>query len=401
MGLNLPELSLDLCPGIDNFKTISEFFTEISTIQNVTDKNSKLQDYVQRLEDEMKKIDAFKRELPLCMLLLNDAIVKLKEEAMRRTESKVLVEMEEFIPLKGKFDEDKRVKSGNEINDKKNWMSSAQLWSTSTNYDPPNIQQDSITQLKQRSEEEDGSASSENPCKYRNRGGAFMPFKENSSIQTKVVMKEDKNEVPTVLPVPGLSLMPPMAELVLKNANSKSNDVLKARSSSFLLTSQTKIHTKPQQQQQQQQHGFRKQRRCWSQELHRCFVNALQQLGGTQVATPKQIRELMQVDGLTNDEVKSHLQKYRLHIRKLPDHNATAAANNVCNKQDQSGNMSKPKNSQSNSPKGPFHIDGSATKDMSTTRGSGDSIEEDEDDKSDGHSWKGSCRFPINPPSFL
>lgn len=26
------------------------------------------------------------------------------------------------------------------------------------------------------------------------------------------------------------------------------------------------------------------------------------------VATPKQIRELMQVDGLTNDEVKSHLQ---------------------------------------------------------------------------------------------
>jgi hypothetical protein len=28
----------------------------------------------------------------------------------------------------------------------------------------------------------------------------------------------------------------------------------------------------------------------------------------TAVATPKQIRELMKVDGLTNDEVKSHLQ---------------------------------------------------------------------------------------------
>ena len=26
------------------------------------------------------------------------------------------------------------------------------------------------------------------------------------------------------------------------------------------------------------------------------------------VATPKQIREMMKVDGLTNDEVKSHLQ---------------------------------------------------------------------------------------------
>ncbi|GAQ87676.1 transcription factor [Klebsormidium nitens] len=60
----------------------------------------------------------------------------------------------------------------------------------------------------------------------------------------------------------------------------------------------------------------RKQRRCWSPELHRRFVNALNQLGGSQVATPKQIRELMKVDGLTNDEVKSHLQKYRLHTRR-------------------------------------------------------------------------------------
>lgn len=31
------------------------------------------------------------------------------------------------------------------------------------------------------------------------------------------------------------------------------------------------------------------------------------------VATPKQIRELMKVDGLTNDEVKSHLQ-----VQSLP-----------------------------------------------------------------------------------
>ncbi|KAK8962716.1 Two-component response regulator ARR18 [Platanthera guangdongensis] len=72
----------------------------------------------------------------------------------------------------------------------------------------------------------------------------------------------------------------------------------------------------------------RKARRCWSPDLHRRFVNALQRLGGSQcmsekspnfvgvthvdntatAATPKQIRELMKVDGLTNDEVKSHLQ---------------------------------------------------------------------------------------------
>ncbi|AAG09552.1 Transcription factor HRS1 [Arabidopsis thaliana] len=62
--------------------------------------------------------------------------------------------------------------------------------------------------------------------------------------------------------------------------------------------------------------GGRKQRRCWSSQLHRRFLNALQHLGGPHVATPKQIREFMKVDGLTNDEVKSHLQKYRLHTRR-------------------------------------------------------------------------------------
>ncbi|KAH7442978.1 hypothetical protein KP509_02G011100 [Ceratopteris richardii] len=63
-------------------------------------------------------------------------------------------------------------------------------------------------------------------------------------------------------------------------------------------------------------HATRKARRSWSPELHRLFVDALEKLGGAQ-ATPKQIRERMNVEGLTNDEVKSHLQKYRLHARRL------------------------------------------------------------------------------------
>ncbi|KAM0933107.1 putative transcription factor MYB-HB-like family [Dioscorea sansibarensis] len=60
----------------------------------------------------------------------------------------------------------------------------------------------------------------------------------------------------------------------------------------------------------------RKARRSWSPELHRKFLYALEQLGGSHVATPKQIREIMKEDGLTNDEVKSHLQKYRLHTKR-------------------------------------------------------------------------------------
>ncbi|KAK5818212.1 hypothetical protein PVK06_023146 [Gossypium arboreum] len=50
-------------------------------------------------------------------------------------------------------------------------------------------------------------------------------------------------------------------------------------------------------------------RRCWSSELHSRFVEALNMLGGIEVATPKQIRNLMQVEGLTIEQVKSHLQE--------------------------------------------------------------------------------------------
>lgn len=39
---------------------------------------------------------------------------------------------------------------------------------------------------------------------------------------------------------------------------------------------------------------------------HECEINEFHVM--IAVATPKHIRELMKVDGLTNDEVKSHLQ---------------------------------------------------------------------------------------------
>ncbi|KAB1211420.1 putative transcription factor RL9 [Morella rubra] len=49
-------------------------------------------------------------------------------------------------------------------------------------------------------------------------------------------------------------------------------------------------------------------RRKWTQELHAKFVEALNFLGGHEVATPKHIRQVMLMEGLTNDQVKSHLQ---------------------------------------------------------------------------------------------
>ncbi|KAK4338910.1 hypothetical protein RND71_040372 [Anisodus tanguticus] len=61
---------------------------------------------------------------------------------------------------------------------------------------------------------------------------------------------------------------------------------------------------------------LKKPRVVWSVELHQQFVQAVHQLG-IDKAVPKKILELMNVPGLTRENVASHLQKYRLYLRRL------------------------------------------------------------------------------------
>lgn len=397
-------ISLDFRPSFVP-KTISDFLFELSTISTTSDKFSKLHDFLSRLEDEQRKIEAFKRELPICMLLLNDAILVLKEESEKCKPHKSLPVLEEFIPLKKEHDhsDEENNDRDNECRDKKNWMSSVQLWNSATTHNNASDnkhQHHNHDKLETKISDEERQSVAEDPFQScssnRNGGSAFMPFSAYPAVPLTTVSlagapatTEEKEDIG----VNRLSLLTPGVKSLregfgLRGSRSSSN---RAVSSPPPPTVQPSLRTGPLQPQQ----TARKQRRCWSPELHRRFVNALQKLGGSQAATPKQIRELMQVDGLTNDEVKSHLQKYRLHTRRVPATSANqscAVLGGLWMSQEHYNDSSKGSSSASGSPQSPLHLTTGSRGGTSPTEG--DSMEDDEDAKSENYSWKSRIHKP-------
>lgn len=69
----------------------------------------------------------------------------------------------------------------------------------------------------------------------------------------------------------------------------------------------------------------RKMKVDWTPELHRRFVQAVEQLG-VDKAVPSRILELMGIDCLTRHNIASHLQKYRSHQKHLLAREAEAAS---------------------------------------------------------------------------
>ncbi|XP_073022952.1 transcription factor HHO6-like [Primulina eburnea] len=320
-----PELGLD-CPSSSKYfiqKPIGKFLEEVSRICSVSEKISKLDEYVSRLEDEMKKIYGFKRELPLCMLLLNDAIVMMKDELMncRRSSTQPLI-TKEFIPLNKDEIESIKENALTNINDESSWKNSLQLGNLNNDH---HFRYSGFHNIKQMLQ----------PDESRKRA------KEEMNNSLEIMVKEEDDE---------LSLA--------------SN-----------LKAEEKQTTK-------------KQRRSWSPELHHRFVEALLKLGGARAATPRLIRENMAVEDLTLDQVKSHLQKYRIHTRKsTPSTNTLPVGlGGLRIPKEPLGESLKPSSSVSGSPHGPSALTGSSHG-TSTTTGGGNIVEEEDDERSEIHSW--------------
>ncbi|XP_004954868.3 transcription factor NIGT1 [Setaria italica] len=274
-------------------------------------------EYLLALEEERRKIQVFKRELPLCLQLVTQTIEGMKSQ-MHGVGSEGTVSdhgpvLEEFMPLKPSLslssDEHESADDAAATNDvgKKekaaethgrqsppteankampDWLQSVQLWS-------------------QEPQQQPSSPRKELLCKpvalnTRKAGDAFQPF-----------VKEKRAEMPASPTTAAAS-----SAVVGDSCDKVATDTSEKHSDKEMNKDAKDMGKYSKDKEGQSQAPNRKPRRCWAPELHRRFLQALQQLGGSHVATPTQIRELMKVDGLTNDEVKSHLQKYRLHTRR-------------------------------------------------------------------------------------
>ncbi|CAL1414496.1 unnamed protein product [Linum trigynum] len=308
MASSSSELSLDCKPHTHHSLLLRCF----SSDQIITHQPQKLEEFLTRLEEERLKIDAFKRELPLCMQLLTNAMESSRQQLQayrgshHQQHHQPTVALEEFIPLKNsslppplESASSLEIKGcGNNTDNKANWMTTAQLWSQETTkpLPPPKDQtrethhHHTTTTMMMGFNVSPKFGLDEAPTlALASAVGSTTEDINNDNHHDYRHEDSDKtggNQPPDLQAVGAVD-----SNVNGSNGNNNNNGGSGGQ-------------------------NHRKARRCWSPDLHRRFVNALQMLGGSQVATPKQIRELMKVDGLTNDEVKSHLQKYRLHTRR-------------------------------------------------------------------------------------
>ncbi|XP_010415609.1 PREDICTED: myb family transcription factor PHL8-like isoform X1 [Camelina sativa] len=107
------------------------------------------------------------------------------------------------------------------------------------------------------------------------------------------------------------------------NANDNSNSINHKAKMSLVLSTDAKPRLK------------------WTCDLHHRFIEAVNQLGGPNKATPKGLMKVMEIPGLTLYHLKSHLQKYRLGKSMKFDDNKLEVSSASENQEAESNNDSR------------------------------------------------------------
>ncbi|KAI7749699.1 hypothetical protein M8C21_008919 [Ambrosia artemisiifolia] len=219
------------------------------------------QEYMKALESERRKIQVFERELPLCLELVTQAIEGCRQQ-MCGTTTDYLSNgpvLEEFIPVKRNISADEDDHDGQEQSQlfdkpnivsskldksssfkKEDWLRSAQLSIQAP--DPLDLSPKKVPVVEVK----------------RNGCGAFHPFK--------------KEKCSGAAPATGT------AKLSVDPTGDASSTAETGSGGGGGGDCGSKIEDKGQ--------LNRKARRCWSPELHRRFLQALQQLGGAHGRRP-------------------------------------------------------------------------------------------------------------------
>ncbi|XP_062103244.1 myb family transcription factor EFM-like [Humulus lupulus] len=338
-------------------KTLTNLLNNLAKIDNVEKKISILNDYLKKYEEELSRVEELRRDLPQCMLLLMDAIEIIKDEITKTTTKKVVYGDQDISVL---YDHNYHI-NGLELQRRFSEFLTSKKGTYENDYRDDEMQMNNIiisnTIYKNNVSENKyicGGATSTEKGKANNFNGfsGFVPLtpyqdhlrttdesynrgKGIVEIDNKGKNKEDKDDEDGSMMSRNYKRMVAAAAAESEKKNGKrggSDDgdekmVKLKRSGSVIKEMNEMIHrggvmlNQPEYQGgsghqfQAEQHAVfldatwkSTTRRIWTPHLHESFIKALNVLGGPEVATPKQIKEQMNVSDLTNDQVKSHLQ---------------------------------------------------------------------------------------------
>ncbi|KAG6492317.1 hypothetical protein ZIOFF_047271 [Zingiber officinale] len=196
MGSAAAEIDLDL--NLCARRTVGSFVKEAAAAGDGS--VAKLEAFLRRLEEERNKIGVFKRELPLCLLLVTDGVEGGAGAAPGRA---IRSRFQRFIPIRSECVE-------GDCEDKAQSTSSAQircLNPRSHRVDDGGVGDKSITNEVQKGSGRPDRVVKENVCLefkiHNNIGGGFFHFSRLSPLAMR--LKEDAKPT-AMLPVPDLSL---------------------------------------------------------------------------------------------------------------------------------------------------------------------------------------------------